>query len=105
MFVPDPDPKHSFWLDSSRMLSYYHLCDNVSIAFAPYIVKQFELEYCCKLRLLVIQTMDGTRKTLQIDDSSTVAELMETICSKMGMLIRLLLFLYLFGFKTLRFIY
>ncbi|THD23639.1 Talin-1 [Fasciola hepatica] len=72
LFVPDPDPKHSFWLDNSRMLSYYHLCDN------------FELEYCCKLRLLVIQTIDGTRKTLQIDDSSTVAELMETICSKMG---------------------
>ncbi|KAF7258574.1 hypothetical protein EG68_06570 [Paragonimus skrjabini miyazakii] len=72
IFVTDPDPKHSFWLDNSRMLSYYHLRDN------------FEVEYRCKLRLLVIQTMDGTKKTLQVDDSKTIAELMDTICSKMG---------------------
>ncbi|CAH8495829.1 unnamed protein product [Heterobilharzia americana] len=72
IFVPDPDPKHSFWLDNSRMLSYYHFCDN------------FEVQYRSKLRLLVIQTMDETRKTLQVDDSKTIAELMFTICAKMG---------------------
>ncbi|CAH8519709.1 unnamed protein product [Schistosoma rodhaini] len=72
IFVPDPDPKHSFWLDNSRMLSYYHFCDN------------FEVQYRCKLRLLVIQTMDETRKTLQVDDSKTVSELMFTICAKIG---------------------
>ncbi|TGZ47820.1 hypothetical protein CRM22_011014 [Opisthorchis felineus] len=72
IFVPDPDPKHSSWLDNSRMLSYYHFRDN------------FEVEYRNKLRLLVIQTMDGTRKVLQVDDSKTVAELMDRICSKMG---------------------
>ncbi|TNN09176.1 Talin-2 isoform 2, partial [Schistosoma japonicum] len=72
IFVPDPDPKHSFWLDNSRMLSYYHFCDNL------------EVQYRSKLRLLVIQTMDETRKTLQVDDSKTIAELMFTICAKMG---------------------
>ncbi|CAL8095916.1 unnamed protein product [Calicophoron daubneyi] len=72
IFVPDPDPKHSFWLDSSRMLSYYHFHD------------QFEVEYRCKLRFLVVRTMDGTKKTLQVDDSKTIAELMDTICSKIG---------------------
>lgn len=28
--------------------------------------------------------MDGTRKTLKVDDSKTVAELMLMICTKMG---------------------
>lgn len=29
--------------------------------------------------------MDGTRKTLRVDDSKTLAELMLPICTKMGM--------------------
>lgn len=29
IFISDPDPKHSFWLESSRLLSYYHLQDGV----------------------------------------------------------------------------
>ena len=29
IFINDPDPKHSFWLESSRLLSYYHLQDGV----------------------------------------------------------------------------
>ncbi|BHF59798.1 Talin-1 [Sparganum proliferum] len=72
IFISDPDPKQSFWLESSRLLSYYHLYDGIDV------------EYKSKLRRLIISTMDGTRKTLQVDESKTIADLMLTICGKMG---------------------
>ncbi|KAL5112171.1 Talin-2 [Taenia crassiceps] len=72
IFISDPDPKHSFWLESSRLLSYYHLQDGM------------EVVYKSKLRRLVVSTLDGTRKTLQVDDSKTIADLMVAICGKMG---------------------
>nr|VZI52668.1 unnamed protein product [Spirometra erinaceieuropaei] len=72
IFISDPDPKQSFWLESSRLLSYYHLFDGIDV------------EYKSKLRRLIISTMDGTRKTLQVDESKTIADLMLTICGKMG---------------------
>uniref|UniRef100_A0A5K3EGD4 FERM domain-containing protein n=1 Tax=Mesocestoides corti TaxID=53468 RepID=A0A5K3EGD4_MESCO len=72
IFVPGPDPKHCFWLESSRLLSYYHLEDGM------------EVIYKSKLRRLIVSTLDGTRKTLQVDDSKTIADLMVTICGKMG---------------------
>ncbi|KAM7533362.1 hypothetical protein Aperf_G00000120428 [Anoplocephala perfoliata] len=72
IFIEDLDPKHSFWLESSRLLSYYHLQDGM------------EVVYKSKLRRLVVSTLDGTRKTLQVDDSKTIADLMVTICGKMG---------------------
>lgn len=40
--------------------------------------------YKSKLRRIVVSTLDGTRKTLQVDDSKTIADLMVTICGKMG---------------------
>lgn len=43
-----------------------------------------EVAYKYKLRRLVVSTIDGTRKTLQVDDSKTIADLMVTICGKMG---------------------
>ncbi|KAL5963120.1 Talin-1, partial [Taenia solium] len=45
---------------------------------------QMEVTYKSKLRRLVVSTLDGTRKTLQVDDSKTIADLMVTICGKMG---------------------
>ncbi|VEL30288.1 unnamed protein product [Protopolystoma xenopodis] len=72
IFTYDPDPKHSAWLESSKTLSYYHISD------------QAEVSYKYKMRRLVIKTMDGTKKTLQVDDSKSIAELMFTICAKMG---------------------
>ncbi|VDL62109.1 unnamed protein product [Hymenolepis diminuta] len=77
IFVEDPDPKHSFWLESSRLLSYYHLQDGMDVI------------YKSKLRRIVVSTLDGTRKTLQVDDSKTIADLMVTICGKMGELFNL----------------
>ena len=43
-----------------------------------------EVVYKSKLRRLIVSTLDGTRKTLQVDDSKTIADLMVTICGKMG---------------------
>ena len=43
-----------------------------------------EVIYKSKLRRLIVSTLDGTRKTLQVDDSKTIADLMVTICGKMG---------------------
>lgn len=83
ILVLDTDPKQSFWLDNSRMLSYYHLDDNVSFFK---IIFQSEVQFCCKLRLIVIETMDGTRKKIKVDDSKTISELMFTICTKMSTL-------------------
>ena len=46
---------------------------------------QDTIEYKYRFRWLYIRTMDGTRKTLRVDDSKTLAELMLPICTKMGM--------------------
>uniref|UniRef100_A0A0R3TMN8 FERM domain-containing protein n=1 Tax=Rodentolepis nana TaxID=102285 RepID=A0A0R3TMN8_RODNA len=54
------------------LLSYYHLQDGMDVA------------YMSKLRRVVVSTLDGTRKTLQVDDSKTIADLMVVICGKMG---------------------
>lgn len=42
------------------------------------------LEYKSKLRRLRIKTMDESVKTMFVDDSLPVSQLMVTICSKMG---------------------
>ncbi|XP_048581539.1 talin-like isoform X2 [Nematostella vectensis] len=42
------------------------------------------LEYKSKIRLIKIKFMDGNVKTLQIDDSHTVGQILETVCVKMG---------------------
>jgi hypothetical protein len=42
------------------------------------------LEYKKKQRVLRVRTMDGSVKTLHVDDSHIVGQLMITICSKIG---------------------
>ena len=42
------------------------------------------LEYKKKQRVLRVKTMDDSVKTMYVDDSLPVAQLMVTICSKMG---------------------
>ena len=46
------------------------------------------LEYKKKHRVLKVRMLDGSVKTLMVDDSHTVAQLMITICSKIGQLSR-----------------
>uniref|UniRef100_A0A5K3F0Y5 FERM domain-containing protein n=1 Tax=Mesocestoides corti TaxID=53468 RepID=A0A5K3F0Y5_MESCO len=72
LFLPHEDNKKGLWLDNSRSLEHYILRNGDTI------------EYKYRFRWLYIRTMDGTRKTLRVDDSKTVAELMLPICTKMG---------------------
>lgn len=66
------DPKTGVWLEPGRTLDYYMLGDGDTIYFKR------------KLRILKVRTLDGTVKTLQVDDSQTTGNLMVVICTKLG---------------------
>ncbi|PVD36353.1 hypothetical protein C0Q70_03333 [Pomacea canaliculata] len=72
LFLSDEDPKKGVWLEQGRSLEYY-LLRNGDI-----------LEYKNKHRILKVRTLDGALKTLQVDDSHTVGQLMIPICTRMG---------------------
>ena len=72
LFLADDDPKKGVWLESGRTLEYY-LLRNGDL-----------LEYKRKQRILRVKLLDDSVKTLQVDDSHTVAQLMITICSRIG---------------------
>ncbi|XP_026325409.1 talin-2-like [Hyposmocoma kahamanoa] len=68
----EEDPKKGIWLEASRSLDYYML-RNGDV-----------LEYNKKTRNLRVRMLDGTVKTLLVDDSQIVANLMVVICTKIG---------------------
>ncbi|XP_048001981.1 talin-1 isoform X11 [Leguminivora glycinivorella] len=68
----EEDNKKGIWLEASRSLDYYML-RNGDI-----------LEYCRKTRNLRVRMLDGSVKTLLVDDSQIVANLMVVICTKIG---------------------
>uniref|UniRef100_A0A8C7YUD1 Talin 2 n=1 Tax=Oryzias sinensis TaxID=183150 RepID=A0A8C7YUD1_9TELE len=72
LFLSDDDPRKGIWLESGRTLDYYML-RNGDI-----------LEYKKKQRPQKIKMLDGTIKTVMVDDSKTVGELLVTICSRIG---------------------
>ncbi|XP_064644928.1 talin-1-like isoform X16 [Lineus longissimus] len=72
LFLADEDSKKGVWLESGRTLEYY-LLRNGDL-----------LEYKSKFRRLRVRMLDGSVKTLQVDDSHTIAQLMVTACSKIG---------------------
>ncbi|XP_058854602.1 talin-2 [Acipenser ruthenus] len=72
LFLADEDPRKGIWLDSGRTLDYYML-RNGDI-----------LEYKKKQRPQKIRMLDGAVKTVMVDDSKTVGELLVTICSRIG---------------------
>lgn len=72
LFLADEDAKKGVWLEPGRSLEYYILRNGDL------------LEYRRKLRTLRVQMLDGTVKTLMIDDSQAVANLMVVICTKLG---------------------
>uniref|UniRef100_A0AAY5KRU2 Talin 2a n=1 Tax=Esox lucius TaxID=8010 RepID=A0AAY5KRU2_ESOLU len=72
LFLSDEDPRKGIWLESGRSLDYYML-RNGDI-----------LEYKKKQRPLKIKMLDGAVKTIMVDDSKTVGELLVTICSRIG---------------------
>ncbi|XP_013386332.1 talin-1 isoform X1 [Lingula anatina] len=72
LFLADEDPKKGVWLEQGRTLEYY-LLRNGDL-----------LEYKKKQRILRVRMLDGTVKTLQVDDSHTLGQLMVTICTRIG---------------------
>ncbi|UJR21334.1 hypothetical protein I4U23_024428 [Adineta vaga] len=69
------DVQHSsrgYWLDSTKILNYYPLKNGDHV------------EYKNRYRPLKIRLLDGTVKTILIDDSLIVAQLMVYICTKFG---------------------
>lgn len=59
-----------------------------------FVFEQDILEYKKKQRPQKIKMLDGAVKTIMVDDSKTVGELLVTICSRIG--ISFYLFIYLF---------
>uniref|UniRef100_A0A8C9Z334 Talin 2 n=1 Tax=Sander lucioperca TaxID=283035 RepID=A0A8C9Z334_SANLU len=72
LFLSDDDPRKGIWLESGRTLDYYML-RNGDV-----------LEYKKKQRPQKIKMLDGAVKTIMVDDSKTVGELLVTICSRIG---------------------
>ena len=69
-------------MDEERTLDYYDLKSGDMLVYKD------------KTRPLRVRTLDGSVKTLLIDDSQTVAELTKVVCAKIGRLV-VFLFLYL----------
>ncbi|XP_072756021.1 talin-2 isoform X1 [Anoplolepis gracilipes] len=72
LFLADEDVKKGVWLEPGRNLDYYILRNGDL------------LEYRRKLRTLRVRMLDGTLKTMLVDDSQPVANLMVVICTKIG---------------------
>lgn len=73
LFLTDEDPKKSgCWLENGKALGYYLLKSGDT------------LEYRKKLRPLRVRMLDGSVKTVLVDDSQPIANLMVVICTKIG---------------------
>ncbi|XP_071545978.1 talin-2 isoform X1 [Panulirus ornatus] len=73
LFLPG-DEGSGVWLEAGRSLSYYLLRN------------QDLVEYRRKVRTLKVRMLDGTIKTLLVDDSQPVSQLMVVICTKIGIM-------------------
>jgi talin len=73
MFKADEDPKKGRWLDASRTLDYYSLKNGDTI------------EYRTKVRPLRVRTIDETVKTILVDDSMNVRDLIKMVAEKIGL--------------------
>ncbi|XP_072269736.1 talin-1 isoform X2 [Pyxicephalus adspersus] len=72
LFLSDEDPKKGIWLEAGKSLDYYMLRNGDT------------LEYRKKQRPLKIRMLDGTVKTVMVDDSKTMSDLLMTICARIG---------------------
>lgn len=72
LFMPDEDPTKGRWFELGRTLEYYNLKSGDM------------LQYRKKIRPLRFRTLDGSVKTMLVDDSQTVAELIKAACAKIG---------------------
>lgn len=60
-------------------------CRAVDVIAFPLLFSQDVLEYKKKQRPQKIKMLDGAIKTIMVDDSKTVGELLVTICSRIGL--------------------
>lgn len=73
LFRIEDDPTKCVWMENGRTLEYYLIRNGDT------------LEYKNKIRQLRIRTLDGGAiKTVSVDESQPVSQLMVVICSKMG---------------------
>uniref|UniRef100_A0A7N8XU39 Talin 1 n=1 Tax=Mastacembelus armatus TaxID=205130 RepID=A0A7N8XU39_9TELE len=72
LFLSDDDPKKGIWLEAGKALDYYMLRNGDT------------LEYKKKQRPLKIRMLDGTVKTVMVDDSKIVSDMLMTICARIG---------------------
>ncbi|XP_036337556.1 talin-2 [Rhagoletis pomonella] len=72
LFISDEQHQQGVWLEAGRTLGYYILHN------------QDTLEYRRKLRTLRVRMLDGAVKTILVDDSQPVSQLMVVICTKIG---------------------
>jgi talin len=72
LFLSDEDKTQGVWLEPGRNLGYY-LLRNHDV-----------LEYRRKLRTLRVRMLDNSVKTILVDDSLPVSQLMVVICTKIG---------------------
>ncbi|KAL5257851.1 hypothetical protein ACHWQZ_G012707 [Mnemiopsis leidyi] len=72
LFKPDEDAKKGTWLDPRRTLEYYLFRAGD------------QLEYRKKIRPLRVKMLDDSIKTILIDDSHNVKEVIKAICERIG---------------------
>uniref|UniRef100_A0A183BVZ7 FERM domain-containing protein n=1 Tax=Globodera pallida TaxID=36090 RepID=A0A183BVZ7_GLOPA len=73
LFRVEDDPTKCVWMENGRTLEYYLIRNGDT------------LEYKNKIRPLRVRTLDGGAvKTVFVDESQPVSQLMVVICSKMG---------------------
>ncbi|NXF65800.1 TLN1 protein, partial [Ciccaba nigrolineata] len=72
LFLSDEDPKKGIWLEAGKALDYYMLRNGDT------------MEYKKKQRPLKVRMLDGTVKTVMVDDSKTVTDMLMTICARIG---------------------
>ncbi|KRZ04679.1 Talin-1 [Trichinella zimbabwensis] len=72
LFLADDDPKKGVWMENGKTLEYY-------------LIRSGDLlEYKKKIRTLKVRMLDGAVKTLMVDDSLPVGQLMIVICARIG---------------------
>uniref|UniRef100_A0A3P8WQW6 Talin 1 n=1 Tax=Cynoglossus semilaevis TaxID=244447 RepID=A0A3P8WQW6_CYNSE len=72
LFLSDEDPKKGIWLEAGKALDYYMLRNGDT------------LDYKKKQRPLKIRMLDATVKTVMVDDSKIVSDMLMTICARIG---------------------
>ena len=75
LFMPFKESAGGCWLDQGKTLEHYNLKSGDMLVYKE------------KNRPLRVRTLDGSVKTLIIDDSQTVAELIKVVCARIGRLI------------------